>query len=199
MSQHPTRLADHPIDPMFLQRWSPRAFTSETISAEDLMTLFEAARWAPSSGNSQPWRFVYALRDAEHWERFLGLLEDSNRVWARRAAALIVVLSTQTQSRPGQPPRALYSHSFDTGSAWAMFSLQALRNGWHTHGMLGFDIPRTAIELGVPDDVRVEAMIAIGRRGDKSMLSDKLQDREFPNGREPLTTLVREGRYRAGD
>lgn len=196
MSPHPSRHADHPIDPMFLQRWSPRAFTGEAIAPEDLMTMFEAARWAPSSGNSQPWRFIYARRDSADWEGFLSLLDDGNRIWAQRASALVLVVSATTQPRPGKPePRPLPSHSFDTGCAWGMFALQALRLGWHTHGMIGFDAPRAARELGVPDDHHVEAMIAVGRRGDRSALPERLQEREYPNGREPLSVLVHEGRF----
>lgn len=198
MSPPPSRIAEHPIDPMFLQRWSPRAFTGESIEPAELLTLFEAARWAPSAGNSQPWRFLYARRDTEHWESFLDLLVESNRVWARRAAALVVVLSKTSTLRPDKPePKPLYSHSFDTGAAWAMLTLQALRSGWYAHGMLGFDIPRTISSLGVPDDHHVEAMVAIGRRGDKSALPPPLQERELPSGREPLSALVCEGSFGA--
>ena len=196
MSFHASRIADHPIDPMFLQRWSPRAFTGEAISSEELMTLFEAARWAPSAGNSQPWRFVYARRETAAWERFLDLLEESNRVWAHRAAALVIVLSKKSVLRSGRAePKPLYSHSFDTGSAWAMLALQALRSGWHTHPMLGFDIPRAQRELRVPEDHHVEAAIAIGRRGDRSVLSAAQQEREIPSGREPLANLVIENGF----
>lgn len=196
MSIHASRIADHPVDPMFLQRWSPRAFTGESISEAELMTLFEAARWAPSAGNSQPWRFIYARRETAAWQRFLGLLEEANRVWAHRAAALVIVLSKKSVQRPGRAePKPLYSHSFDTGSAWAMLALQALRSGWHTHPMLGFDIPRTIAELRIPDDHHVEAAVAIGRRGDKSVLSDSQQEHEIPSGREPLANLVIEGEF----
>jgi nitroreductase len=85
------RSADHPIDPQFVNRWSPRAFSPETLDNATLLTFLEAARWAPSSYNSQPWRFIYATRDSEHWQQFLGFLNDFNRSWAREAAALVIV------------------------------------------------------------------------------------------------------------
>jgi nitroreductase len=91
----------YPIDPMFLERWSPRAFTGEGISAADLMTIMEAARLAPSSYNSQPWRFIYARRDTPHWDTFLDLLVPFNRSWAKDAAALLVLVSNPLMKPPG--------------------------------------------------------------------------------------------------
>src|ERR1700720_2738631 len=96
MTQANSRTADYPIDALFLERWSPRAFTGEAISTRELLTFLEAARWAPSSYNSQPWRFIYATRDSEHWKQFLGFLNDFNRSWASEAAALVIVLSKST-------------------------------------------------------------------------------------------------------
>ena len=95
------RLADHPIEGIFIERWSPRAFTGEAMPPAELMRLFEAARWAPSSYNSQPWRFLYAHRDTPHWDLFLGLLNEGNRGWASRAAVLMVALSKSTMRPVG--------------------------------------------------------------------------------------------------
>src|SRR5258707_5045349 len=95
------RTAAHPIDPLFLERWSPRAFTEDAISEPQLMTLFEAARWAPSSYNSQPWRFLYARRGTPSWDKFLGLLNEFNQSWAKNAAAIVIVVSSQTMLPPG--------------------------------------------------------------------------------------------------
>ena len=92
MTQANSRTADYPIDALFLERWSPRAFTGEAIPERQLSSLFEAARWAPSSYNSQPWRFLYARRDTEPWPRFLGLLNEYNQSWARNAAALVILV-----------------------------------------------------------------------------------------------------------
>jgi len=93
-----SRSTDYPIDPLFLQRWSPRSFTAAPISEYDLMTILEAARWAPSAFNSQPWRFIYARRDTAHWPKLLGLLTQSNQLWAKNASALISALVRQKPS-----------------------------------------------------------------------------------------------------
>jgi nitroreductase len=190
------RTADHPIDPLFLERWSPRAFTGEAISEGEFMTILEAARWAPSSYNSQPWRFLYALRDAPHWERFLGLLGDFNRTWAQHASALVVIVSNSVMRPPGaEHDVPSYSHSFDAGAAWAHLALQAVRSGWYAHGMVGFDKERAFAELNVPAGYRVEAAVAIGRRGDAASLSEALRAREAPNDREPLAVTALEGGF----
>jgi nitroreductase len=140
------RHADHPIDPMFLQRWSPRAFTAEPIEEKDLLIMLEAARWAASSYNSQPWRFIYARRDTPHWEGFLNLLVAGNQVWAKEASALMFLISNFTMRRPGTdtevPSR---THSLDAGTASGYFALQASRMGWSLHGMVGFDEERAPL------------------------------------------------------
>src|SRR5262249_25979284 len=156
---------------LFLQRWSPRAFTAEPIGDGDLFTLFEAARWAPSSYNSQPWRFLFTRRDTEHWPRFLGLLNAFNQSLASHAAALVLVLSKTTLMPTGSDKEVFSrTHSFDAGAAWGYLALEAARLGWAAHGMAGFDVDRSAVELGVPANYRVEAAEAIGRPGPKSML-----------------------------
>ncbi len=198
MTKANSRTADYPIDPLFLERWSPRAFTGEAISERDLLTLLEAARWAPSSYNSQPWRFLYARRGTEPWARFLGLLAEFNQAWAKNAAALAILVSKTTLLPRGADKEGpSYTHSLDAGAAWANLALQATRSGWAAHGMAGFDVSRTAAELGVPPDYRVEAAIAIGRPGDKSLLPEALRAREQPSDRLPLPQLVWEGRFDA--
>jgi nitroreductase len=198
MTQANSRTADHPIDPLFLERWSPRAFTGEPISDRELLILLEAARWAPSSFNSQPWRFIYARRDTEPWPQFLGLLAEFNQAWAKNAAALVMLVSKTTLLPRGADKEVpSYTHSLDAGAAWANLALQATRSGWAAHGMAGFDVPRTSAELGVPPDYRVEAAVAIGRPGDKSLLPEPLRAREEPSGRLPLSQLVSEGRFPA--
>jgi nitroreductase len=193
-----SRTADHAIDPLFLKRWSPRAFTGEAISGAQLMALFEAARWAPSCFNSQPWRFVYARRGTPFWPRLLGLLNDFNQSWAKNAAALVILVSKTTLLPRGADAEVpSHTHSLDAGAAWACLALQATLAGWAAHGMAGFDIPRAATELGVPPGYRVEAAIAIGRPGDKSLLPERLAAREHPSDRLPLAQLVHEGRFDA--
>jgi nitroreductase len=196
MTSFAGRTADHPIAPLFLERWSPRAFTGEAIERPVLMTIFEAARWAPSSYNSQPWRFVYALRDTPAWETFLGLLVPGNQAWAKQAAVLIVTASKTTMAPRGTEMPS-YSHSFDAGAAWQNLALQATQLGWHAHGMVGLDMPRAAAELGVPDGYRVEMAIAIGRLGDKSTLPEAYQAMEAPNGRDPVASFAFEGKFPA--
>jgi nitroreductase len=200
MSEANPRTADHPIDRLYLERWSPRAFTGEEIPDAALHTLFEAARWAPSSYNSQPWRFLYAKRGTPHWDKFLGLLNEFNQSWAKNAAALIVLVSKIPMEAPPGSGKfiASHSHSFDTGAAWAYLALEAQRLGWAAHAMVGFDIPRAAQELNVSADYRVEAAIAVGRRGDKSSLPDALAAREIPNTRNPQKDFVFEGGFSAG-
>ncbi len=190
------RKSDLPIDPLFLERWSPRAFTGEAISNEQVLTFIEAARWAPSSFNSQPWRFLYARRDTHAWPKFLGILNDFNQSWANTASALIILVSNSTMVPPGsEKPVPSRSHSFDAGAAWASLALQATRSGWFAHGMVGIDFDRAARELNVPEGYRVEAAIAIGRKADKSILPSALQAREMPNDRLPLSSIALEGGF----
>jgi nitroreductase len=195
MSANP-RVPDHAIDLQFIERWSPRAFSGESIPEQTLLSFFEAARWAPSAYNSQPWRFLYARRDTPNWERFLGLLNEFNRGWAQQASALVIVVSKTTFTVPGaaEETPALW-HTFDTGSAWGYLALQASLSGWHTHGMAGFDQELTRQALKIPADYAVHAAVAIGKLGDKSTLVEYLQARETPSLRRPLAELVVEGEF----
>lgn len=192
------RKPDYPIDPMFLERWSPRAFTGEGISEADLMTMLEAARCAPSSYNSQPWRFLYARRGTPAWDGFLDLLVPFNRGWAKDAAALVILVSDPLMRPPGADKDVpSHSHSLDAGAASGFLALQASRMGWFVHGMVGFDMDRAFAELNVPAGHRVEAAYAIGRKGDPATLPDQLRAREAPNGRKPLSELAFEGGFPA--
>ena len=190
------RTADHPVDTLFLERWSPRAFDGQGISEAEAMSLFEAARWSASSYNSQPWRFLYARRDTPQWEPMLSLLNPSNRSWAERSALLVVVVSNSLMSVPGKDkPVPSHSHSFDTGAACASLALQATRMGLQAHGMVGFDMERAFTELNVPVGHRVEAAFAVGHIGDKSVLPPELQAREMPNARQPVASFAFEGGF----
>lgn len=193
----PARAPAHPIDAMFHERWSSRAFTEEAIPIEELMTLLEAARWAPSSMNSQPWRFVYGLRGTPAFERLLSVLVPGNQAWAGRAAALVALVSRTVMNVPGkEQPVPSSSHSFDAGAAWAALGLQAHLRGWVAHAMGGFDRERGTALLEVPPDHRLEVIIAIGRRGDPATLPEAQRGRERPNDRRPIAALVREGLFR---
>ncbi|HEX7955969.1 MAG TPA: nitroreductase family protein [Pyrinomonadaceae bacterium] len=192
-SESRTGEAQYPVAELFLDRWSPRAMSGEGVSDEKLMTLFEAARWAPSSYNNQPWRILYARRDTAHWPTFLGLLGEGNRVWAKDAAALLLFVSKETFDHDGQP---YPTHSFDTGAAWENLALQATLLGLVTHGMQGFDYERARAELNVPEGFRVEAMAAVGRPGDPARLPERLRAREAPSPRKPLSEITCEGGFR---
>ena len=188
------RIADYPVEPVFLNRWSPRAFDASTLPRQDLMSVLEAARWAPSAFNIQPWRFLYSLREDEHWQRYLSLLDDFNAGWAKNASALVFVLSdTLMPRREGQDPQALRSHSFDAGAAWAQLALQATSLGYQAHAMAGIHFDRIADNLDVPEQYRVEIAIAIGRRAEASALPAELAEREKPSPRLPVRDLAFEG------
>ncbi|WP_036262555.1 nitroreductase family protein [Methylocapsa aurea] len=196
MTEANSRKADYPLEAFFLERWSPRAFIVEPMPDEDLRTIFEAARWAPSSFNSQPWRFLYAKRDAPDFAKFLGLLIEFNQSWAKNASVLAVLVSKKTFLPSGKTePVASHSHSLDAGAAWGYLALQASRLGYAAHGMTGFDIERAAVDLNVPDDCRVEMAFALGRPGDKSTLPESLRARELPSSRNPQSTFVFEGGF----
>jgi nitroreductase len=187
------RKANHEIDELFLNRWSPRAMSGEPVTEEELMSLFEAARWAPSSYNNQPWRILYARRDTEQWPTFLGLVAEGNRSWAKDAGALLLFVSKETFDHNGE---SYPTHSFDTGAAWENLALQATRGGLVTHGMQGFDYERARTELNIPEGFRVEAMIAVGRPGDPASLPEKLREMEKPSSRKPLSEITCEGPFR---
>ena len=180
-------------DTMFSKRWSPRAMSGEGIDSRELMRLFEAARWAPSAFNNQPWRFLYAMRETELWDGFFDLLVDANKVWTKNAAVLIVIISKKTFDYNGKPAR---THSFDAGAAWLSLALQGSIMGLVVHGMQGFDYDRAANELNVPDGYQVEAMAAVGRDGKKEDLPEELREREFPSDRKGLSEIAFEGAFR---
>jgi nitroreductase len=183
------RKADHPIDNIFLDRWSPRAMSGEGIPETEIMSLFEAARWAPSSNNNQPWRILYARRNTEQWSLFFNLLADSNKIWAENASVLLLIISKNTFDN-GQPSR---THSYDAGAAWENLALQGNLRGYVVHGMQGFDYELARSALNIPDGFTVEAMAAIGLPGNKETLPDYFQERESPNDRRKLTETICEG------
>jgi nitroreductase len=185
------RIADHEIDPRFLRRWSPRAMSGAPLEREEVLRLLEAARWAPSSANQQPWRVAYAIAGTPDFEHFLGALNEGNRIWCVRAGALLVVAS-RTARRDGKPNR---SHSFDTGAAWVSIALQGSEMGLVVHGMGGFDEARAREAAGVPAELRVECMVAAGRPGRVEDLPEKLREREQPSGRDPVSAWAFEGRF----
>src|SRR6266700_1477015 len=140
------RKSDHAIEKIFLDRWSPRAMSGEEISEKDLMVLFEAARWAPSSYNNQPWRMLYARRGTSNWQMFFDLMVPQNQEWTKNAAMLIVFISKTTFDFNSKP---YPTHSFDTGAAWENLALQAWLKGYVAHGMQGFDYEKAKSALKI--------------------------------------------------
>jgi nitroreductase len=188
-----SRKSTYPINPLILKRWSPRSMTGEDLDNEEIMSLFEAARWAPSSYNNQPWRFIYAKRNTEHWDRLFNLLADGNRIWAKNSALLVVVISRKNFEYNEKPAR---THQFDAGAAWENLALEAFSRGIVAHGMQGFDYDNARINLEIPPDFEVMAMIAIGKKGYRESLSPELQEKEKLSDRKPLKDIVMEGIYR---
>ncbi len=187
-----TRSTTYDINPLIVNRWSPRSFANEEIADKELFSLFEAARWAPSSSNSQPWRFIYAKRNSKNWNDLFNLLIDFNKQWCSGASALVVIVSRKNFENNGKPS---ITHQFDTGAAWENLAIQAVSQGLVTHAMAGFDYEKARRDLAVPDDYEVVAMVAIGKRGSKEKLSPELQTREIPNTRKPLSEIVMEGKF----
>lgn len=186
------RKSNYPINPLILNRWSPRSMTGEALNDDDIMSLFEAARWAPSSYNNQPWRFIYAKRNTEHWDRFFNLLAEGNKNWTKNAALLVVVISRKNFEFNEKPA---ITHQFDAGSAWENLALEASSRGIVAHGMQGFDYEKAGVDLGVPHDFEVMAMIAIGKKGPIEILPPELQEKEKLTDRKPLKEIIMEGFY----
>ncbi|MDI7863036.1 nitroreductase family protein [Rhizobiaceae bacterium n13] len=189
------RHSEYPIDSIFLDRWSPRAFTGEAIDVTTLLTMLDAAHWAPSASNLQPWRFVYARRDTADWPSLLAILDESNQIWAKNASALLIVISRTHRITASGERRPSYTHAFDAGAAWYALAMQAHMLGFHAHGMAGIDRDKAIRDLGIPADYRVEAAVAIGRLADKQTLPADLKAREVPSGRKALSEVAFEGRF----
>jgi len=167
--------------------------SGEELSDTELMQLFEAARWAPSSYNGQPWRFIYAKRNTQHWKKLFNLMVDFNKSWAKNAAVLIVILSRKNFEHDEKPS---VTHQFDAGAAWENLALQGETQGLVTHGMQGFDYDKARTDLSIPDVFNVMAMVAIGKPAPKEILPPELQQKERPSSRKQLSEIIMEGRYK---
>ena len=181
------RSSQYPIADFILNRHSPRAMSGEPITLDELMPLFEAARWAPSSYNNQPWRFVFALKNSSAWDHFFNLLVEFNQSWCKNAGALIIIASKNNFDFNGKTSR---THSFDTGAACENLALQGYLNNLVVHGMEGFDYTRAAQVINLPENHTIEAMFAIGKPGEISNLSPELQVKEILSTRKDLKQVV---------
>ncbi len=184
------RHPEYDVDAVFTDRWSPRAFEPAPLDDAQVATLFEAARWAPSCFNEQPWLFRYALSEADRG-RFLTALVEKNRAWARHAPMLIFILARKQFALTGKPNR----HApFDAGAAWMSLALQARRLGLHAHAMAGFSVVKALEVLGVDgEEFDVMAAVAVGRRADPGNLPEDLAEGERPNHRKPHAEVAQEG------
>lgn len=187
-ARHP----DYPIEPLLYRRWSPRAMTGEPLTDEEMLTLFEAARWAPSTYNEQEWRFLYAKRETPHWDTLFGLLTGGNQLWCANAGMLVVILAHKVFTKTGKPNPV---HLFDCGAAFENLALQGTAMGLVVHGMAGFDFERARTDLLVPDDYAVTAMFAAGKPADPASLPDELRALEKPSDRRPVISSICEGPF----
>jgi len=197
------RTTNYPVDSLFVERWSPRAMSGESISDKELMTLFEAARWAPSSYNDQPWHFVYAKRDTPQWDNLYNSLVEFNQSWTKHAAALIAVVVRTTfapdgdAARNGVGGKPSATALFDAGAAWQNLALQGYKMGLVVHGMGGFDTKKATKLLNVPEGYEVIAFIAVGKPGPIEQLPEYLHDAEKNHsGRRPIEKFVFEGEFK---
>lgn len=187
------RKTDRPIESIFVQRWSPRAMSGEPLSETEILTLFEAARWAPSTYNEQEWRFLYARRDSPQWPLFFDLLVEANQAWCRKAGLLCVIAAHKVFSSSGKPNPV---HVFDSGLAFENLALQGTVMGLVVHAMQGFDFQKARTALSIPEDYAVSAMFAAGKPGDVNELPPALREREKPSPRKPVTEIICEGQFR---
>lgn len=187
----PAKLADTlpSVHDLIRARWSPRSFSDREVSDQDLRTVLEAARWAASSFNEQPWRFLVARKsDGAAYEKLLKLLLPGNQSWANTAPVLIIMAAKRTFSHNNTPNRfALH----DAGQALANLFLQATALGLHAHGMAGFDADRARKELNVPDDYDLGAAVALGYVASPEQLPEQHRAGEVSKRtRKPLNEIV---------
>ena len=184
----------HPVHELIRERWSPRAFSAEGVSPEILQSLFEAARWAPSSNNEQPWAFLVGTKgDGDTFARILATLVEPNQTWAKHAAVLAIAVSELAFAKNAQPNRNAF---YDTGAAVSQLTLEATFRGLFVHQMAGFD-PRKAVEaFSIPNGWEPIAAFAIGYAGDPQTLPDALRERELaPRTRKPLHEFVMSAKW----
>ncbi len=184
---------DHPIAEVLRRRWSPRAFASEVVERAKLLQLFEAARWAPSSNNEQPWRYVIATADEPELLTAAQSVLSPGNVWATKAPILVCVIARTTWIKDNTPNR----HGiYDTGQATGHLLVQATALGLFCHQMAGFDVEKARTVFQVPEGHEPVAMMAIGAYGDPAVLEERRRQQEFaPRARRPVPEFVFAGRF----
>ena len=191
--QKPAR-NDAPIHELLRQRWSPRAFADQAIPEEVLRSLFEAARWAPSSFNEQPWAYMVATKeDKVNFEKVLGTLVEFNAGWAKDASVLAIAVTRLAFAANHAPNR---NAQYDTGAATALLSVEATARGLVVHQMAGFDPDKARKTFAIPEGWEPLAAIAIGYPGSPDSLPPKMKDREMaPRIRKPIAEFVMTGSW----
>lgn len=179
---------DHPLHDLVLKRWSPRSFADTPLTEETILTLFEAARFAASCNNYQPWRFIYATKDrAERHAKLFECLKEFNQTWVKTAPLLVLTI-VKVNFDTGKPN---HWARHDLGLAIGNLTMQAMSMGIHVHNMAGFDAERAAASFNLSEEYQPVTMIAIGRLGSPDQLPAPLQSREeAPQTRKPLAELI---------
>lgn len=193
MNEAKTARPDHPILPLLAERYSPYAFDPRPVESDKLLSCLEAARWAPSSYNEQPWTFLVARREnAAEFQRMLECLVDSNQVWARNAGALLITVASRSFSRNGSPNRVA---EHDIGLAAANFTIQAAALGLHVHQMAGLHLGKARVAYAIPEGHDPLTAIAVGYASPPELApTPQLADRDrAARARKPLSQFVFEG------
>jgi nitroreductase len=176
------------VQDLILRRWSPRAFADKEVPAKELKALFEAARWAASSSNEQPWRFLVGRRGDDTYQKIFNALVEFNQSWAKSAPVLVLSVAKKTFSGKDAPNR---TSLHDTGAATANLALQATADGLHSHSMAGFDAEQVRASFAIPSDYEIGAVTAVGYFGDPASLPEHLHKMEVsPRQRKPLEEFV---------
>lgn len=193
MDSWKNRIAEHPVDPEFIERVSTRAFDPiKAIDHNTLMSCFEAARWAPSSFNNQPWRYVYAHKGSKAFETMMSCLVDFNKMWCQNAAVLVIICS---RSQFTHNNKDCMTASLDTGASYMSLCFQAAKLGIKSHAMEGIFRDKIKELFSIPEGFKVEAMLALGYQGQIDNLPEELKDKEVPTQRKPLKDTVSEANF----
>ena len=184
----------YPVHELIQRRWSPRAFAERSVDPATLLSLLEAARWAPSCFNEQPWRYLLATREnPAEYERMLACLVDGNQLWAKQAPVLMLSVAKLAFAHNGQPNRHAYH---DVGAASAYLTFEATALGLYVHQMAGILVDRARETYAIPDGFEAVAGIALGYLGDPGTLPEALREREImPSTRQPLEAMIFGGRW----
>jgi nitroreductase len=191
---HKRAPTDFPVHDFIAERWSPRAFSDKLVAPDVLSSLFEAARWAPSSSNEQPWTYIVATKDdAENFAKLVSVLVPFNVTWAQHAPVLALAVAELAFAKNGTPNR---NAQYDVGAASSWLTVEATSRGIFVHQMAGYDHDKAREVFAIPAGWEPIAAMAIGYPGDPESLPQSLRDREVaPRTRKPISAFVMSGRW----